>query len=108
MRDDNIDLEGNAVMQAIESIKQISKHICWVPSKTVELEVWRSFLKGVVEAEGLEVEFEPKVAATDEEVRKGKQGCSDPLVRHLPVIPPDSREGEETRRKEKGPRRDDV
>jgi hypothetical protein len=71
MREDNINLEGSAVMEAIEGIKQISKHICWVPSKTAELEEWCSFLKGLAEAEGLEVEFEPKVAVTDEEVEKG-------------------------------------
>jgi len=71
MRDDDSNVEGKDVVQALEYIKQISKHICWVPTKTAELEEWRSFLKGLAEAEGLEVEFEPSVADTDAQVENG-------------------------------------
>lgn len=72
MRDDNNDVEGKDVMQVIENIKVISKYICWVPTKMVELEEWRSFLKGLAEAEGLFVEFEPRIAETDEQFEKSE------------------------------------
>jgi hypothetical protein len=37
-----------------------------------KLEEWRSFLKGLAEAAGLEVEFEPTIAETDEQVENSQ------------------------------------
>jgi hypothetical protein len=72
MREDNSNVEGKDVMQVVEYIKEMSKHICWVPTKMAELEEWVSFLKGLAEAEGLEVEFEPRFAETDAQVENGE------------------------------------
>jgi hypothetical protein len=72
MRDDNIHVDGKVVMKVIENICTISKHISWVPTKMPILEEWRSFLKGLADAEGLEIEFEPTTAQTDLQVEKSK------------------------------------
>ena len=70
MRSDKDDVDGRDVMQAIEYIKEIDKYICWVPTRMEETETWRSFLRGLAEAEGLIVDFEAKNAETDAEVEK--------------------------------------
>jgi len=72
MRDDNIHVDGKVVMKVIENIVTISKHISWVPTKMPILDEWRSFLKGLADAEGLEIEFEPTNVQTDLQVEKSK------------------------------------
>ena len=72
MRDDNINVEGKVVMTVIENIITMSKHICWVPTKMPILEEWRSFLKGLGDAEGLEIDFDPTSVQTDLQAEKSK------------------------------------
>jgi hypothetical protein len=72
MHGDDGEVEGKDVMEIIENIKKISKHICWVPTKMAQLEEWRAFLKGLAGGVGLEVEFEPTIAETDEEFEKSE------------------------------------
>lgn len=71
MKEEDGSVEGKDVMRAIDYIKDIGKQICWVPTKMALFDEWRSFLKGLADGEGLEVDYEAE-AETDAQVERVK------------------------------------
>lgn len=74
MNEEKESVDGKDVAQVMDYVIIIAKHICWMPSKKTTFEVWRSFLTGLAESEGLEVSFETNVATTDSDIDKGTYG----------------------------------
>ena len=104
MSEESETVDGKDVASVMDDINALAKHLCWVPSKMQTFDVWRGFLTGLAENEGLDVSFETKVASTDVEV-SGSKLISDGIVRVL--LMNYSRESPHTRKSKENIIRDD-